>query len=104
MLSNFKIFLLAVWADICDTYKRIKVILFAVLAAIIYLEFDKIKEYLLVRTGQKEIKKDDVKDQKLANQEQSEVSEANDLEKEANQLPTQEQPVSDDWYLKEDKK
>lgn len=66
MLSKLKAVLISVWADVCDTYKRVKVYLLALLAIVAIWEWRKIKEALLVRMGQKQIDSANKQDQKLS--------------------------------------
>lgn len=96
--------LLAIWqavkSDLIDTWKRSKIFLLAIGATIVYFEFNKIKEALLVYAGKKEIQSDDIKDQDLARQETKDNTQADALVKEAKDLPSQKGPVSENWYEK----
>jgi hypothetical protein len=96
MLVKLKNFSKVVWSDICDTYQRIKIFLLAILAAIIYFEWQKIKEYLLLKSGQKEIDNSKKEDQKLSSQEEASNQQANALQKKAENEPS----PGDDWYKK----
>ena len=100
MLNRIKLALSLVWTDLVDTYKRVKILLLAILAAIVYLEWRKIKEALLVYSGQKEIKTDNKQDQDLKSKENSDNQQADALQKQAQDLPKQEQPIDEDWYKK----
>lgn len=98
MLSGAKLFFKAVYADLVDTYERLKIVIFAVLALIGYLEFDKIKDAVIVYSGKKEIQNDQKKSDALGIQETQENQQADALVKQAQDLPKQEQPVTDSWY------
>lgn len=93
--------LLSIWAsiktDLYDTWNRSKIFLLAIAGIIVALEFQKLKEFLLVYMGKKEIQKDEKKDQQLATQEHTESAQADVLVQEANGLPSTEQPVKDGW-------
>ncbi len=95
MLDKVKLALSTVWADCVDTYKRCKILCIAIGAAIIYLEWNKIKEALLVYAGKKEMAKDKKEDSALASQEESAEQQANALEQKAKQ-----ETSDDDWYKK----
>jgi hypothetical protein len=99
--------LLAIWTaiktDLVDTYKRLKIVIFAIAAAIIYLEFNKIKEALTVYGAKKEMAADNKKDVMLASTEKADSDQADALVKAANDLPKQEAPVQADWYKKDPK-
>lgn len=96
MLVKLRATLSSIWSDIVDTYKRTKVLLLAVLAAIVYLEWEKIKAALLVYSGQKELSGDKKEDQALATQESSDNQQANTLANKAKDEPN----PGDDWYKK----
>ena len=64
------------------------------------LEFNKIKEYFIVKGSQDEINSDDKKDQNLVNDEKTDEQKAQDLENQANNLPNNEPPVDPDWFEK----
>lgn len=95
MLSKLKAVLVSVWADICDTYKRVKVYVIAILAVIAIWEWQKIKAVLLVKFGQKQIDSANKQDQKLATQEAQENQQADALVKKSGN-----EPAEDDWYQK----
>lgn len=95
MLSKLKAVLISVWADVCDTYKRVKVYLLALLAIVAIWEWRKIKEALLVRMGQKQIDSANKQDQKLSAQEAQENQQAEALVKKSGN-----EPAEDDWYKK----
>ena len=100
MLAKLKVIAAAVWADIVDTYKRLKIVILAVGAALIYLEWNKISEAITLAQGKKELKTDEKKDQALAATEKSDNDKANALVQEAQQLPSTEKPVDDNWNKK----
>ncbi len=97
--------LLAIWtsvkADLADTWVRTKIWLLGILAIVVAIEFEKIKQFLLVYMGKKEIQKDQKIDAKLSAQESSENTQANLLIQEAEGLPSKEKPVTDGWEKKE---
>jgi len=104
MLVKLKAIAATVWADVVDTYKRCKIILLAVGACIVYLEFNKIKEALLVSGEKKEMASDNKQDQALATKEKTENDAANVLVADANKLGQQSTtPVDPDWYEKDKK-
>lgn len=103
MVAKIKAFLAVVWADTKDTWGRIKIYVLAILAVIVTLEFQKIKDALLAYSGKKEIQNDQKKDQTLAIQEKTDNDAADQLVKDAEALPSQTQPITDEnWYKKKD--
>lgn len=96
--------LLSIWnsikLDLADTWKRSKMFLLAILGLVLYFEFDKIKQSLLVYGAKKETETSKKEDQILATKEKSENDQANTLIKAAEDLPKQEGSVSDDWNTK----
>lgn len=103
MIAKIKSFLAAVWADTKDTWNRIKIYVLAILAVIVTLEFQKIKDALLAYGGKKEIQEDQKKDQTLAVQEKTDNDAADQLVKDAEALPSQEKPITnEDWYKNKD--
>lgn len=96
--------LLSIWNfiknDAKDTWNRSKMFLLAILGLVIYFEFDKIKQALLVYGAKKETDTSHKEDQVLATKEKSENDQANALIKTAEDLPKQEGQVSDDWNTK----
>jgi hypothetical protein len=101
--AKLKILASKVWADLVDTYERVKIILLAILAAIIFFEWQKLKAMWLVKSGQNEIKSDQKQDAKLAQLAQNASDQGDRIQQQANQLPNQEQPVGEDWYKKDKK-
>lgn len=91
-------FLKTVWADIVDTYKRFKLVFIAVGGIILALEFQKIKTFILVYMGQKEIDSANKQDQILSSKESTANQQADALVKEANELPSKQAQVNEDWY------
>ena len=104
MLSKLKAVLGHIWAEIADTWERSKMYILGILVLIGTLEFRKLKEYLLAKAAQKEMKNDQKQDQVLATKEQAANNQANQLIQDAQQLPSQAQPVPEDWYTKKDSK
>lgn len=97
MSAKIKAFLATVWADTVDTWKRVKLYVLGILAIVAVLGFQKIKDAFLAYSGKKEIENDQKKDQTLATQEKKANDSADQLVKEADALPSQEQPVKDGW-------
>ncbi len=95
MLSKLKAVLATIWADIVDTYKRVKVYVLALLAIVAIGEWQKIKAALLVKFGQKQIDSANKQDQKLATQEAQENQQADALVKKSGN-----ESAEDDWYQK----
>ena len=97
MTDKLKAIANVIWADVCDTYKRLKILIFAILAAVVYLEWEKISAAFLVYMANKSTQKDKTEDKTLYNKETSQNTQANALIQEAEGLPSQEQPVKDGW-------
>src|SRR5208282_1769778 len=72
-----------VWADTCDTWKRVKIFALAILAVIVYFEWEKIKALWLVKSGQAELKSDNKQDAQLKAKEDSDNEQADALVKKA---------------------
>jgi len=70
---------------------------------LVALEWEKIKETVLVYLGQKEIKNDQKQDSTLAATEKKDSDAADALVQQAQQLPNQQPPVTDQWYEKNKK-
>lgn len=95
MLSKIKAIADIVWVDVKDTYSRCKIVLFAIGALILALEFQKLKDFLLVYFGQRQLKETEKADTDLALEENTANDEANALEQKAKQETT-----DNDWYKK----
>jgi hypothetical protein len=95
MLSKIKTIASLVWSDLKDTYNRIKIVLFAILALLVALEFQKLKEFLLVYFGQRELKESQKQDNDLANKETNDNNQANALVEKA-----KNESAEDDWNKK----
>jgi hypothetical protein len=91
-----KPFTLAVWDDICNTYQRLKIVIIAIGAAIIYFEWQKIKDAILVSQAKKEMQNDNKEDAKLKANEDSTNKQADALVKKAQDEPN----PGDDWNSK----
>jgi hypothetical protein len=100
MKAKLQALLSTIGSQLADIWNRSKMFLLAIAALVIALEWEKLKEFMLVYMGQKEIQKDQKTDQKLSAQESSENTQANTLVQQAQQLPSTEQPISEDWYTK----
>jgi hypothetical protein len=96
MLNRIKSILLAVWADVCDTYGRIKIYLLALGAIIAIFEWRKLKAAILVKMGQQELNSANKQDKVFAANEQSDEAKADALVKKAS-----EETAKDDWYKSE---
>jgi hypothetical protein len=102
-MNSLKVFFLALKNQLVDIWNRSKIFLLAIVSLVVYFEWQKIKEYLLLYIGQKEIQSDKKEDRVLETKENSENDQANALVQQANNLPKQEGPVSDNWYEKDKK-
>ena len=89
----------AIWAIIVaqvkDIWNRSKIFILAIAALIITLEFQKLKELIIVYLGNKELKNDKKEDATLAAKESSENQQADILVKKA-----QNESADDDWNEK----
>ena len=103
MLAKLKPLATTIWGDVCDTYKRTKILLLAIAGAVIYFEWEQIKAAWLVKSGANEIKSDQRQDQALAQQAKNASDQGDQLQQQANELPNQQQPVTDSWYEKDKK-
>jgi hypothetical protein len=101
MWTKVKAVAASIWTDVVDTYKRTKVFLLGILALVVYIEWQKIKTTWLVKSGQAEVKSDNKQDASLTKTEQVDNQQAEALVAQANQLPSTEQPVTEDWYKKD---
>lgn len=98
MKAKLQALLSGISKDLLDTWQRSKIILLAIVAAIVYLEFNRIKEALTVVTAKNEIKNTESKDKQLAQEEVDANQKADTLVKEAQNLSNQNSPVKEDWY------
>ena len=96
MTTKIKAALSTVWADLKDTYNRIKVYLWGLLIILVYIKFNEIKGALLVYFSKKEIANDQAKDASLAKAEASDNSQADALVQKAQNEPN----PGDDWNSK----
>ena len=101
MLAKVKAVAASVWADIVDTWKRVKIFALGIAGLVIYIEWEKIKATWLLKSGQAELKSDKKEDASLAQTESSDNSQANALEQQAKELPSKEGPITDDWNTKQ---
>ena len=101
MWLKIKAFFVAVGSDFADTWKRIKVLVFAIAGLIVYLEFSRIKDAIIAYNGKKEIDSTQKQDDKTQVQEDANNKQADALVTQANALPSQEQPVTEDWNTTE---
>jgi len=102
MLSKLKALWAIVIAQLADVWNKSKMYILAILGIIAALEWRQLKEWIIAYSGSKEIKKDQKADATLATTEKTDNDAANALVQQAEQLPTQQQPVTDeDWYKKD---
>ena len=101
MLAKIKIFLSKAWTtirtQIADIWNRTKIFILAIAALIIAFEWQKLKAYLLVKSGQQEMKKDNAEDQTLAAKETQANNAANALVQKSSQESANDKPITDDW-------
>jgi|ERR1035437_1169885 hypothetical protein len=98
MIDKLKVLWATVKNQSKDIWNRSKMFIIAIGAIILAIEFQKIKQALIVYAGKKEIEKDKAKDSVLASQENTANAQADALVQKAQEEPSKEQPVSDDWY------
>lgn len=94
--TKLKVLRSALWSDTIDTYKRVKILLLAILGAVIYFEWAKLKALWLVKAGQSELKSDNKQDQALAQKENQDNQQADVLVTKAQNEPN----PGDDWNTK----
>lgn len=94
--------LTALWAivlaQLADIWNRSKMFLLAIGAIVVAIEWQKLKEWLMINAGKKELQKDQKQDQALATTETADNKQADALVQQADALPGQEQPVKPDWF------
>ncbi len=100
MMQKIKYFISILKADASDTWRRSKMVLLAIGALILTLEFRKIMDAITVYMGQRAINNATKKDANLKTQEGDLNSKADDLIKEASDMPSHENQVGLDWYKK----
>ncbi len=96
MLAKLKEISTTVWNDIKDTYSRFKIVIYGILLAIVYLEWNRIKVALLMAGGKKELTSAKKEDAALTQIEKTDSQQADALVKKAQNEPSQ----PDDWYIK----
>lgn len=100
MLDKIK----SAWAvavvELKDVWNRGKMFIIAILAIIGAIEFQKIRDFILLYLAKREMDGAKKEDQSLANQESKANDEADKLIKEAEDLPKHEKPVDNDWFKK----
>lgn len=102
MGAKLKAFFAAIWADIVDTYKRSKLLLLAIGAVIVTLEFNRIKEALAIAAAKRVDKSAHTEDTQLATQEAQLNQQADAAVQQAAQETQNEAPVTDGWNKKSD--
>lgn len=95
MLSSLKAFFSTIKLQVVDCWNRSKIFILALVALVLTLEFQKIKDSIIIYLSQKEIKSSDEIDEKLAAKENMETTQANQLEQQA-----ANETATDDWYKK----
>lgn len=96
--------LIAIWNVVVnqakDVWNRSKVVIVAIGAIILALEYQKIKEWVIAYLGQKEMDNSKKQDIQLEAKEDTDNNKANALIEDAKNLPSQEKPVTADWNKK----
>lgn len=100
MKARLQALLAVVVAELKDIWNRGKMVLLALLALIGIVEFEKLKELLLVYLANKQIKSNNKIDQGLAAKQDSANSQADALVQQAQQLGSNQPTVQPDWYKK----
>jgi len=98
MLEKMKSIWGSIKADSVDTYRRIKIVLIAIAAILLAIEYKKIKEAILIYMGNRLIKNTKKESYELQTQVNTLNNQANQMVKEAKELPSQEKPVDANWY------
>lgn len=100
MLAKIKAIWAIILSELKDIWNRGKMVLIALLALIGILEFEKLKELLLVYLANKQMKSTNKTDQGLATKQDSANSQADSLVQQAQQLGNNQPTVQPDWYKK----
>lgn len=100
MITKLKALWALVKPRLAAFWDNARLFIIAIGALIFALEYTKLKEYFLVKGGQKEIANATKQDATLANTETQDNNAANALIQQAQQLPTTEKPITPDWYEK----
>lgn len=104
LIANLKTkalsFLNSLKGEITDTWERVKIPLLAIAAILATFKFKELLLNYLVRSGENEVKETNKTDQKLATQEKKDSDQADVLVANANALPSEQPPVTPDWYKK----
>jgi hypothetical protein len=98
MLSKLKALWTIAKTQLADIWNKSKMYIFAAAAIVAALEFRQLKEWFIAYSGQKEINKDKKEDSVLAATENKDNAQADALIQQAKDLPSQQPPVTSDWY------
>jgi hypothetical protein len=94
----------AIWTliktQLADIWAKSKIYIIAGASLLIYLKWRQIKEYMIVKAGNKEIQQSNVQDKELSTAETTANASADALVKAAETLPASEPAISDDWFIK----
>ena len=94
----------AIWTliktQLADIWAKSKIYIIAGASLLIYLKWRQIKEYMIVKAGNKEIQQSNAKDKDLSTAETTANAGADALVKEAAALPASEPNVDDNWNSK----
>ena len=97
MMDKIKSMFVAFKADMGDTWKRLKIVVIAIGAILVAIEFGKIRDFIISFMGKRELKQADKKDENLKKEESDLNTKANKIIADADALPSQEKPVGLDW-------
>lgn len=86
--------------ELADIWAKSKIYIVAGASLLIYLKWRQIKEYLIVKAGNKEIQQSNAKDKDLSTAETTANAGADALVKEADALPASEPTIDDNWNTK----
>lgn len=100
MSSNISALWTTIKAQISDIWSKSKMWIIAGASLLIYLKWRQIKEYMIVKAGNKEIQASNAQDKDLSKAETTANAGADALVKEADALPASEPTIGDDWYTK----
>lgn len=101
MIAKVKAAFTSLKGEIVDTWERSKMVILTIVGLIVALEFRAIQEWVVAYLNGRSIKAAVAKDDELKGQETALNQQADALVKHAEELPSQEKPVSADWYKNE---
>lgn len=96
MKAKLQFLLSTIGSQLADIWNRSKMFLLAIAALVVALEWQKLKEFMLVYMGQKQINNAKKEDSTLAAKESTENVQADALVQKASNEPTDA-----DWYKKQ---